>query len=807
MADCIVNIDETLTPTAVCPSNDFYITLLLDDNLNGQYQRMLWSDFKNCTGGGVGPVDVDATIEFSVNADPNLVGTTFNPNTPELDTKIYVSTVDGSQWTWNGSAYIIYTPPFWSKAGNAGTTPGTHFIGTTDNKGLMFKTNNIQSGYINLIRSSTSFGYESLLNNANSYNTGFGYQALKLNSSGVSNSSLGYLALGNNTSGSNNTGVGHGALYSSATSSNNTAVGYGALLVSTGEQNTAVGSASLYSITSGVRNTALGFRALGLGTASNDNIAIGYQSLYSIGAGTYNISVGQNAMGSAVVSGNFNVGIGNNSLYSLTSGTSNIAIGAYSGYYNITGNDQVFINSLNRGSYANEQIQSPVYIQQHATVSSQNIWLNGEIYHPYLTNLATQDRLVGVLNSSGRLGNVTLGSGLSLAAGVLNTSGSVSTPISLLTAAGAINTIDNTDYAQTWNWTTKTSGNALALNVSGTAALSGQTVLSLSSSGANAGAAKVTYGLQVTNSKTGSFAVNYGGNFTVSGPYETYGLVLTSSGSSSAYGLNCFAQGAGANVAGRFSATGGSTNHAISVTNGSVEIGSSLSPYTGLLNMNGATSGTVTIKSQDVAGTWTMTLPTSAGSSGQTLITNGSGVTSWSSTPSVRISSLIDAGATNSIDNGNYTQTWNWSTLTSGALLINAASTAMTNSSYVFGVVTSGNNASSGMETRTVEFQNTHTGTSSTNVAAKFIASGGTENIAIDVSAGKVVIGGGTPDVSSIIDIKSTTLGLLLPRMTKVQRDAIGSPAAGLAVYQTDNTPGLRVYNGTNWMRYTETAD
>ncbi len=57
------------------------------------------------------------------------------------------------------------------------------------------------------------------------------------------------------------------------------------------------------------------------------------------------------------------------------------------------------------------------------------------------------------------------------------------------------------------------------------------------------------------------------------------------------------------------------------------------------------------------------------------------------------------------------------------------------------------------------------------------------------------------------LTVTSTTRGLLLPRMTKTQRDAISSKVAGLAVYQTDNTPGLRVWNGTNWMRYTETAD
>lgn len=63
------------------------------------------------------------------------------------------------------------------------------------------------------------------------------------------------------------------------------------------------------------------------------------------------------------------------------------------------------------------------------------------------------------------------------------------------------------------------------------------------------------------------------------------------------------------------------------------------------------------------------------------------------------------------------------------------------------------------------------------------------------------------PNVSTMLDIVSTTKGLGLPAMTKTQRDAISSPRAGLAIYQTDNTPGLRVYNGTNWMKYTETTD
>src|SRR4051812_4904958 len=48
----------------------------------------------------------------------------------------------------------------------------------------------------------------------------------------------------------------------------------------------------------------------------------------------------------------------------------------------------------------------------------------------------------------------------------------------------------------------------------------------------------------------------------------------------------------------------------------------------GIMKLDGATSGTVTIQPASVAGTWTLTLPATAGTNGQVLTTNGSGVTS-----------------------------------------------------------------------------------------------------------------------------------------------------------------------------------
>ncbi|RLD74642.1 MAG: hypothetical protein DRJ07_19485, partial [Bacteroidetes bacterium] len=59
-------------------------------------------------------------------------------------------------------------------------------------------------------------------------------------------------------------------------------------------------------------------------------------------------------------------------------------------------------------------------------------------------------------------------------------------------------------------------------------------------------------------------------------------------------------------------------------------------------------------------------------------------------------------------------------------------------------------------------------------------------------SQGGVVIANGTAtaDGSAMLDVQSTAKGMLVPRMTQVQRDAITTPATSLMIYQTDATPG-----------------
>ena len=63
-----------------------------------------------------------------------------------------------------------------------------------------------------------------------------------------------------------------------------------------------------------------------------------------------------------------------------------------------------------------------------------------------------------------------------------------------------------------------------------------------------------------------------------------------------------------------------------------------------------------------------------------------------------------------------------------------------------------------------------------------------------------------TIEASSILQVDSTTKGVLLPRMTTTQRDAIASPANGLVVYNT-TTDTIDFFDGTNWAQNNKVAN
>jgi hypothetical protein len=68
-----------------------------------------------------------------------------------------------------------------------------------------------------------------------------------------------------------------------------------------------------------------------------------------------------------------------------------------------------------------------------------------------------------------------------------------------------------------------------------------------------------------------------------------------------------------------------------------------------------------------------------------------------------------------------------------------------------------------------------------------------------------------TPNSSAMLDVQSTTMGLLPPRMTYAQRNAIANPAEGLVVIctncKTNGTGCISIYLGGQWLNMAGNCD
>lgn len=80
--------------------------------------------------------------------------------------------------------------------------------------------------------------------------------------------------------------------------------------------------------------------------------------------------------------------------------------------------------------------------------------------------------------------------------------------LSEITDAVAINTIDNLAYAQVWNWSTLAGETAFTLSSNSTGALSEQTILKVELTGVNASSSVLTYAAQIINKHSGASSTN-----------------------------------------------------------------------------------------------------------------------------------------------------------------------------------------------------------------------------------------------------------------------------------------------------------
>jgi hypothetical protein len=263
----------------------------------------------------------------------------------------------------------------WSLSGNAGSNPSVNFLGTTDNVPFKIRVNNIPSGEINHLTLNTGWGYNTLLSNTTGlYNSATGYNALKNNSSGQMNSAFGHTALTINTTGSYNTAIGGQALFNNTTGISNTALGYHAMLNNeTGDNNTATGVNALYFNVSGIQNTASGVGALYTNNSGSNNTAQGYASLNSNTTGTGNTATGAYSLQSNI-SGNGNTATGRYALNANTTGFSNVAIGTHALFSNTVGINLVAIGDS--ALYNNQYSPSVFYGRKNTAVGSKSLYAN-----------------------------------------------------------------------------------------------------------------------------------------------------------------------------------------------------------------------------------------------------------------------------------------------------------------------------------------------------------------------------------------------------------------------------------------------
>lgn len=269
------------------------------------------------------------------------------------------STVGVASRNFSTNSNLVPEVPSWSVNGNAGTTAGVNFIGTTDNEDVLFKRNNIISGRIGL--SNTSYGFYSGQGGfaninigrsagsdsnhfLNFYNISIGENSGKSNTTGFENTFVGVGSGRLNTTGYGNTFIGSDSGKMNTIGYSNTAIGYRALkLNDSGSDNVALSNGSLELNNNGDGNVAIGKWSLRGNVSGNNNIGIGH-SAGSLSTGTSNVFLGE-AAGMNLSNGNENIYLGYYTGHFLKSGSNNIFIGARSGYSTSQGSNNLFIGN------------------------------------------------------------------------------------------------------------------------------------------------------------------------------------------------------------------------------------------------------------------------------------------------------------------------------------------------------------------------------------------------------------------------------------------------------------------------------
>jgi len=256
---------------------------------------------------------------------------------------------NGTQWLWFVTADIKNA---WALEGNSNTDSMVNFLGTTDNKPLMLRLNNLPAGQLNSKTHNFFIGGGSGADNTATQNVGYGDSTLNRNTTAIGNTAIGHKAMKGSgaITGSFNTAIGNGALADVTSGLRNVAVGENAMAhMQSGIYNIAVGVGASEMAVKGDANIALGLQALRMNDSSSHNIAIGYQALYNNDSAR-NIAIGYQSLYYNNRRSNLAIGhqagVYNNYLQTNPAlGVENTYMGFQSGYYANTGSQNVAMGS------------------------------------------------------------------------------------------------------------------------------------------------------------------------------------------------------------------------------------------------------------------------------------------------------------------------------------------------------------------------------------------------------------------------------------------------------------------------------
>ena len=337
----------------------------------------------------------------------------------------------------------------------------------------------------------------------------------------------------------------------------------------------------------------------------------------------------------------------------LTDGSS-ISSGIFASGTNIAGSA---IQRLTYNAYTNHQFTIGGSSTPVLTVDSSSIKINNAVSiatsgpTSWIFNLPAGPGSPGYVLSTDGFGNTSWvsasGSGTVTSVNVSGGTTGLTTSGGPVTTSGTITLAGTLAIANGGTGSTTSSGARTALGAASSGAngditsLTGlTTALSIGQGGTGQTTASAAFNALSPVTSTGDLIIGNGVNSSTRLPIGTNGYVLTSNGTTATWAASGSGSGTVnsgiANQLAYYAATGTavSGNANATISSGALTLGVAGSAAGSLL-LSGSTSGAVTIKSAAAAGTWTMTLPTTAGTNGYVLSTDGAGVTSWIATLSL----------------------------------------------------------------------------------------------------------------------------------------------------------------------------